>query len=204
METITALLIGVGLAAACGFRIFVPLLVMGLAAQSGHLTLAPSMAWIGSWPAISAFGAATALEVVAYYVPWVDNLLDSIATPAAFVAGTLATAASIGHVQGMSPLMMWSVAAIAGGTTATVVQGGTVVVRAASSMATGGVGNSVVSTTEAAAATTLSLLAITLPILAGFALLAMALLVVMFVVRRRRRRVMQRVVSMAPPHPVAA
>lgn len=187
MEIVTTLLIAVSLSAACGFRVFVPLLVMGIAHQSGHLTLAANMEWIGSWPALAAFGAATGLEIAAYYVPWIDNALDSITTPAAFIAGTLVSAATIGHIQGMSPLMQWSVAAIAGGGAATVVQGATVVVRATSSLATGGIGNPVVSTTEVGASTLLSILAVAVPIVAGFLLLLLALLVVSVVTRRRRR-----------------
>src|SRR6185503_16400601 len=73
MQEVMSLFVGVGLAAACGFRIFVPLLAMSVAALSGHLTLGPSFQWIGSYPALIAFSAATVLEITAYYVPWLDN-----------------------------------------------------------------------------------------------------------------------------------
>ena len=89
METILSLLIGIGLSAACGFRVFVPLLVVSIASHAGHLTLAPGFAWMGSDAALVAFAIATVLEIAAYYVPWIDNLLDSIATPAAVVATRL-------------------------------------------------------------------------------------------------------------------
>ncbi len=187
MDIIQALLIGIGLSAACGFRVFVPLLVMSIAAHSGHLQLAPSLEWAGSWPAMLAFGTATALEIGGYYIPWLDNLLDSIATPAAFIAGTLATAAATGQVLHVDPLWQWSIAAIVGGGSATVVQGATVVVRAASSLATGGLGNPVVSTTEAGTSTVLSLLAVILPLVAGLLLLLMAVLAVSWIIRRHRR-----------------
>jgi len=81
-----SLAIGIGLSAACGFRVFVPFLVMSIAAQAGYLQLANGWEWIGSTPAIIAFAVAAILEIVAYYVPWLDNLLDTVATPAAVVA----------------------------------------------------------------------------------------------------------------------
>lgn len=172
-DTLLGLCIGVGLAAACGFRVFVPLLVMGLAHQSGHLQLANNFAWMGTWPAITAFGAATALEVAAYYVPWVDNALDSIATPAAGIAGTIAAASMI---TGLDPMLQWSLGLIAGGGSAMTVQAMTVGTRALSTLTTGGVGNPVVSTFEGVASAGLSVLAIAIPVLA---LLFVGLIVLM-------------------------
>src|SRR5437763_11567122 len=109
-EFILALCIGVGLSAACGFRVFVPLLIMSIAASSGHLNLAPGFQWIASPAAMAAFSVATVLEVAGYYIPWVDHLLDTIATPAAIIAGTIVTASM---VTGMSPFMRWTLALIA-------------------------------------------------------------------------------------------
>src|SRR5712671_6117407 len=104
METLLSCCLGVGLSAACGFRVFVPLLVMSVAAHSGHLTLAHGFEWIGSYPALVTFSVATAVEIAGYYIPWVDNLLDSLATPAAVIAGTLAMASL---ATDMSPLLKW-------------------------------------------------------------------------------------------------
>src|ERR1051325_11800845 len=89
METVLSICIGIGLSAACGFRVFVPLLVMSIASLSGHLTLAHGFEWIGSYQALVAFAVATCVEIAGYYIPWVDNLLDTIATPAAIIPGTL-------------------------------------------------------------------------------------------------------------------
>src|SRR5258705_403728 len=150
METLFGVCMGIGLAAACGFRVFVPLLVMSIASLSGHLTLAPSFQWIGSYPALIAFSVATALEIAAYYVPWLDHLLDTIATPAAIVAGTVVTASMI---SGMSPFLQWTLAAIAGGGAAGLVQGATVLTRAASTATTGGLGNPLVATEAARVST---------------------------------------------------
>src|SRR5215469_6263095 len=96
MELLLSLCVGIGLSAACGFRVFVPLLIMSIAAKTGHLTLVPSFQWIGSDIALWTFAIATVLEIGAYYIPWLDNLLDVIATPAAITAGTIVTASMVG------------------------------------------------------------------------------------------------------------
>jgi hypothetical protein len=196
METLLALCIGIGLSAACGFRIFVPLLVMSLAAASGHLELAEGFEWIGSPAAVTAFGIATALEIMAYYIPAVDNLLDTVATPAAAIAGTMITAAVI---TDMSPFLTWSLAAIVGGGSAATVQGVTSVTRLVSTGTTGGLGNPLVSTAEAAGATFLSLLTILLPVVAA----VLALFLVIFTLRKLVGFIRSRRVAGTPTTPVA-
>ncbi len=165
METLLSICVGIGLSAACGFRVFVPLLAMSIAAASGHLTLARGFEWVGSYPALVAFSVATVVEITGYYIPWVDNLLDAIATPAAVIAGTLVTASI---VTGASPFLKWSLAIIAGGGAAGVVQGTTVVARGASSASTGGLANPLIATIELAGSIFTSLLAILAPLLAVF------------------------------------
>jgi hypothetical protein len=135
---------------------------MSIAALSGHITLSPGFEWLGTWSALFAFSTATVFEVCAYYIPWLDNFMDSLTTPAAVVAGTIMTAAMVGD---MSPFLKWSLAVIAGGGVSAVVQGGTVVVRAGSSATTGGGANGVVSTTEMVGAILLTVFAFTLPII---------------------------------------
>lgn len=162
MDTLLGLIVGIGLSAACGFRIFVPLLGMSIAAMTGQIQLSAGFDWIGTWPALIAFSAATTLEVGAYYVPWVDHLLDVVATPTAIVAGTLVTASMVGDV---SPFLKWSLAAIAGGGVAGTVQLGTVATRGASLVATGGGGNFVVSTIELASSVLVTILAIIVPVI---------------------------------------
>lgn len=163
METFLSLLVGIGLSAACGFRVFVPLLIASIAAHSGHLKLAAGFAWLGSDAALIAFSLATALEIAAYYVPWIDNLLDTIATPAAIAAGTLITASM---VTDMSPFLKWTLAVIAGGGVAGAVQGTTVFTRAISGVGTGGLLNPLVSTLELGGSLIMSTLAIVVPALA--------------------------------------
>jgi phosphoglycerol transferase MdoB-like AlkP superfamily enzyme len=162
METLMSICLGIGLSAACGFRVFVPLLVMSLASFSGHLTLAHGFEWIGTYPALLAFSVATCLEIAGYYIPWIDHLLDTIATPAAIVAGTVITASM---VSGMSPLLKWTLAAMAGGGVAGLVQGATMAARGASTLTTGGLANPLVSTLELVGALVTSVLALLAPLL---------------------------------------
>lgn len=166
-QTLLSIALGIGLSAAAGLRVFVPFLVMGIAANAGHIELAEGWAWVGETPALYVLGTATFLEIVAYFVPWLDNLLDTIATPAAVVAGILATAAV---VTGMSPTLTWVLAVIVGGGSAATVQGVTVLARSITSVATLGIGNFSVSLGELISSILLSVLAILVPI-AGLALL---------------------------------
>jgi len=89
IETISAVALGIGLSASTGFRVFIPLLVAGIASHFGLLPLGESFEWMGSVPALISFGVAAVAEVLAYYIPFVDNLLDHIATPLSIGAGTL-------------------------------------------------------------------------------------------------------------------
>jgi Domain of unknown function (DUF4126) len=182
METLIGIAIGIGLSAACGFRVFVPLLVMNLASLSGQLHLSSGFAWIGSSYATVAFGTATIVEVLGYYVPWLDHVLDIVATPAAIIAGTIATASM---VTDMSPFLRWTLALIAGGGIAGLVQGTTVALRAKSSVSTAGVGNPLVSTLELVGSIITALLAILAPILC----LALIAFVCIVVIRKAGRLV---------------
>ena|ERR1051326_1680364 len=177
MEILLSVCIGIGLSAACGFRVFVPLLVMSIAAMSGHLTLAKGFDWIGSYPALIAFSVATVLEIGAYYIPWLDNLLDTIATPAAIVAGTIVTASL---VTGTSPFLKWALAIIAGGGVAGVVQGTTVVARGASLASTGGLANPLLATAELGGSVLTSVLALLFPLIVAITL------IILFVVFGRK------------------
>jgi hypothetical protein len=163
LDTLLSITLGVALAAATGFRVFLPLLVTSVAAYTGHLHLADSFAWLGTPAALAMLAVAAVVEVRAYYIPAVDNLLDALTTPLALVAGTVVSAAVI---TDMPPLVKWSTAIIAGGGAAALTQGVTTLVRAKSTAFTAGLGNPVVSTAEMLAAATISLLALAAPLLA--------------------------------------
>lgn len=180
-ETLLALALGIALAAAVGLRIFVPLLVVSVAAFFGKVHLAPAFDWLGTVPAMAMLGVAAAVEIAAYYIPGVDNVLDAIATPVALGAGTLMVAAPLWD---MPPLFKWTAAVIAGGGAAGITHGVTSLLRAKSTLATGGLANPVVATTELGGALGLSILALAVPL---FALLLVAIVVVaVFWLLRRR------------------
>ncbi|ENV18355.1 DUF4126 domain-containing protein [Acinetobacter guillouiae] len=163
METILSLCIGIGLSAACGFRVFVPLLVMSVASLMGWFEPMKGFEWLAIPSVCIGLAVATICEIGAYYIPWVDNALDTIATPAAMVAGTLTTmAVSTGE---MSQFASWAAAIIVGGGTATAVQMGTVAVRGVSTATTGGIANPLVSTGEWISALVVSLLSFVVPVL---------------------------------------
>ncbi len=165
-ETILATITGIGLAAACGFRIFVPLLLLNLASIFGFIHLSSGFEWIGNYYATITFALATVLEISAYYVPWLDNVMDTIASPVSVIAGTIATASI---VTDMPSSLKWMVAIIAGGGIAGLLHGSTALLRGKSSFFTAGAANPVVSTIELGGSVITSVLAILVPVI-GFIL----------------------------------
>lgn len=185
MESLLSVLLGVSLSAACGFRIFVPFLVMSIAALSGHLTLNSGFGWIGTPIALSMFTIATCLEVAGYYIPWVDEVLDIIATPTAVFAGTLITASTI---TDMSPLLQWTLAIVAGGGAAEITKGLTDITRLTSTVTTGGFANPLLATMELITSTMLSVMAIFLPLLTGIIVIGFLIFAVQKLWKLLRRR----------------
>jgi hypothetical protein len=171
--TVTAFIsvaLGIGLAAATGFRVFLPLLIAGIAAHTGHLPLNDGFAWLAGTPALITLGTAALLETLAYYIPGVDHVLDVVASPATVAAGAVASAAVMTNVP---PAVMWPVAIIAGGGIAGLTKGSTALLRAKSGLMTGGLANPVVSTMETVGATGLSIFAIVVPLVCLVAVIAL-------------------------------
>ncbi|MFP4069538.1 MAG: DUF4126 domain-containing protein [Verrucomicrobiota bacterium] len=196
MNEMMAIFAGVGLAAACGFRVFVPLFIASLAANTGvdafgdvnfQQMLGEDFEWLGSTPITIALGVATALEIGSYYIPWLDNALDTIASPAAVVAGTFISGAMMPDMMGDGSFK-WIVATIAGGGSAAVVQGASVITRGASTATTGGAGNPAVSTTELGGSVLTAGLAVLIPILAGVLVLALLFFFLRTIIRFFSRR----------------
>jgi hypothetical protein len=181
-ETIISIFLGIGLAASVGFRIFLPLFALSLASHFGVWDLNESWQWIGSWAAVITFGVATLVEIFAYFIPFVDNLLDGFAVPLAAIAGT---AVMVSTVADLDPLVTWSLAIIAGGGTATAIKGAGATGRLASTTFTGGMGNPVVSTIETGTAIVVTTASIFFPILA--AVLVIIILFIIFKVYRMLR-----------------
>jgi hypothetical protein len=170
MEFVVSALVGIGLAASCGFRVFVPMLVASAAAKAGYLQLARGFDWLDTWTAFVAFAVAATVEIVAYCIPWVDNLLDTITSPIAILAGTIVFAAS---GVDMDPFLQWSLAIIAGGGSAAIVQVGTVITRGTSTTTTGGLANIGFSILESLAGVIFSVMSIVVPLLTVVLLLAL-------------------------------
>lgn len=188
LEDLLGLFLGIALSAACGLRVFVPFLVVSAVGVLGGWTLPPSLAWLDTEPALALFAAASLLEIAAYSIPWLDNLLDVAAMPLAITAGALVTAAAV--PEDMGPLAQWTVAAIAGGGSAGIIKGLTSLTRLASTGATGGLANPLWATLESVGAALLAGFALALPILTGgltLALLSYGLVRLILFFRRRNR-----------------
>lgn len=172
--------IGIGLAAASGFRIFMPLFAVSLASYLGWIPMGDEWQWLGSLPTLLASGIAMIIEVLAYYIPFVDNLLDSINVPLAMIAGTVLFASQFTE---MGAFAQWALALIAGGGTAAVIKTGFAGARATSTATTAGVANAGVSSVENMGGVSLSFLALALPIVAFI----ITLLLLFFIIKYGRK-----------------
>jgi hypothetical protein len=162
-ETIISIFLGVGLAASVGFRVFLPLFALSLASYFGAWDLNANWEWMSSLSALVVFGVATIMEIFAYFIPWVDNLLDSFAIPLAGIAGT---AVMVSTVADLEPLVTWTLAIIAGGGTATAIKGASATSRLASTATTGGLANPIVSAVETGTALVVTILSLLAPVAA--------------------------------------
>ncbi|WP_419869471.1 DUF4126 domain-containing protein [Chryseobacterium sp. CT-SW4] len=172
--------IGIGLAAATGFRVFLPMFAVSLASYFNWIPMNDQFEWLSSLPTLITTGIATVVEILAYYIPYVDHLLDTLSVPLATVAGSVLFASQFADL-GSFP--QWALALIAGGGTAATISSGFAGLRAASTATTGGLGNSVVGTTETAGAGIMSILAMVLPVLA--AIFAVVLIVLVWIYGRK-------------------
>tara|TARA_B100001250_G_scaffold76246_1_gene62463 strand:- start:1395 stop:1982 length:588 start_codon:yes stop_codon:yes gene_type:complete len=175
---VIAAFMGISLAAASGFRVFLPPFLMSLAVKVNLIDIdlvGTQFEFFTSTPAIIILGIATVAEFAAYYTPWIDNILDTIATPAAVLAGIGVTAISL---EGSEPIIQWAIAVIAGGGMSAIIQTATVATRGISSTFTLGVANPVVATSENIASVALTIIAILFPILAIVFAVLLALLLI--------------------------
>jgi hypothetical protein len=173
-------MVGVGLSAACGFRVFVPLLVLSIGTHAGHVHPPESLQWLGTTPALIAFGIATVFEVVGFLVPWLDHMLDTLAVPAAIVAGTVLTS---GMMSGMTPFFRWTVGLIAGGGAAGMTGIAMATLRGGSTATTGGIANPLFAAAESAMSLLAAVMAIVMPLVAIF-LIALFLVTACLVLRQ--------------------
>ena len=170
IETLSAVALGIALSAGSGFRVFIPLLVAGLASHFGWIPLGENFAWMGSVPALIAFGVAAVVEVGAYYIPFIDNLLDTIAVPLSVMAGTLLMSSVF---PADSEWIKWIMGFVVGGGAAATIQSGTA--------------NPVLSTTEGVTATGISVLSLFIPIIIGV-LVVVCIMVVLYLLIKKSPR----------------
>lgn len=186
-KIILSLVMGLGLSACCGFRVFVPLLAASIATKMGVLHLGDGFQWMSSTTALVCFGAATIFEIAGYYIPFVDNILDTVTTPASVIAGTLLTASAI--IPDLDPMLKWGLGIIVGGGSAGIIQAGTALTRATSTATTAGVANPVVATIEHILAIAGSIFSIVIPFIIAGIVCVLILLALFFVIRYFKKHI---------------
>lgn len=184
MEVFLQILIGIGLAATCGFRIFVPLFVMGIAGLSGYIEIGSGFGWIASYPAVIVFGIATVIEIAAYFIPIVDNILDQISIPVSIVAGIIVFASVVADID---PILKWTLAVIAGGGVATATSLLSNGVHAVSTLTTAGAANPGVSAVESLTSVFMTILSIVLPVVSLIVIVLITILIVRYLQRAKKK-----------------
>lgn len=164
MDYAVGILLGLGLAASCGFRVFVPLLVSSTASLMGYIKFSGGYEWMGSWPAFVVFASATVIEIGAYYIPLIDNILDTIAIPLAAIGGTLL---SLSFIADMNPMVQWTLSIIIGGGTAALIKTGASAARLKSTVFSAGFANWIVATIENITSFVFSILTVLIPVVMG-------------------------------------
>ena len=185
IEAIFSIFLGIGLAASVGFRIFLPLLVVSIAAHLNGIPLNEDWMWMGTSAAIITFGVATLIEIGAYLIPWLDNALDTLAVPLAGIAGTIIMVSTQAELH---PVFMWSLAIIAGGGTALAIKSTTSTTRLASTATTGGIANPVVTTIETGSSVLMSIISILLPLVAILLVAAILTTIILFYRKLKRKK----------------
>lgn len=178
-----SLCMGVALSAACGFRVFVPLLAVSVAVRWGDLQVGEALSWVGTDAAFICLTVATVVELIAYYVPLVDHALDVISSPLALLAGTVLMSGMMGELP---DYLQWGIGIVGGAGTAGLVKAGASALRGASAVTTATLANPLVATLENILSIVGSVLAVVLPLLA--ALLCVLLGWLIFRLARRLRR----------------
>ena len=162
---LVAISLGLGLAAASGFRVFLPPLLLSGAINIGIVEPSGQLEMLDGWMPFSVLLCAVLLEIGSYLIPWLDNVLDVVASPAAVIAGIGMMGSVIGAETNLDPIVQRTMAVVGGGGVAGTVQAGTVATRAVSTGTTGGLANPIISVFEAIMAIVVTLLALLAPLL---------------------------------------
>ncbi len=177
MAIVLSVLLGISLSAASGFRVFVPFLFVSIASKAGFIQLSDGFSWMASTPALILFLIAVFVEILAYYIPFVDNALDTISMPVAVIAGTVLSATVI---TDMAPMVKWTLAIIAGGGISATIHSALAITRGASSSITAGLGNNAVSSFENISSTLISAFAIFSPVIAIAIVIIFIIIIIKF------------------------
>lgn len=181
MDLASAILTGLGLAAAAGLNAYIPLVVVGALQALGWVDFGSPYNNLANPWVLGVLVVLLIVEVFADKVPVVDSINDVIQTVIRPAAGAVLMAASTGLTD-MPP----SVALIAGLLTAGAVHGTKAAIRPVVNAGTAGAAAPVVSTGEDIVSTGLAFIAILAPILVLFVLAGFVWLVVRWLRKRRR------------------
>lgn len=181
IDQVLTFLVGIGLAASVGLRIFIPILIVSIFAYTGNLNLSTYFTWLGYLPVLVFLVIISILEILAYYIAWLDNYLDAIEHPLSIIAGILITGAVI---TDFNPYLKWLMALLIGGGVAGTINAATSMIRLKTSAETGGSKNFIVSTVEAVIAVILSVLSILEPFIAGL-ITAIAIIYFTFIIKKK-------------------
>ena len=182
---IVSIFLAIGLSAACGFRIFVPPLSYGLLYKAGLVQLGEGWTWIGNDFVLAILALATVVEICAYFIPWIDNLLDTLATPTSILAGTILSASSLSDFP---PELQWILSLITGVSIAGGFQLVTLTIRGSSSVFTGGLMNPLFTIFEDLMSLVITLTMIISPILGILLIIFIAFFIRKLFLKLRKRR----------------
>lgn len=182
-QYIIPVMLGIGLSASCGLRVFLPLFSLSVIGLTGGIQLASGFEWLSSWPALIVFGSASMVEVITYYIPWLDNMLDTVSIPSSVAAGTLILASANPELESTA---RWTLALIAGGGTAGLISAGTSILRVKSTLVSGGATNFLVATFETIGSVFMLLLSLLVPVIAGILVLLLLYTVIRLIIQRKK------------------
>jgi hypothetical protein len=169
-----------GLSAATGLNASLPLLLVGLAARFGLITLASPYDALGSTTALVSLGIVAVCEIAADKIPGIDSIVQIVQAPVTLAAGAIIFASQQSMIEEVSPGLAIVLGVVAAGS----VHALRTLARPLVNAATFGIGGPAVSVGEDAGAFGLTVLALAAPILGLVLLIAMLFFVGRLVVRR--------------------
>jgi len=178
------ILIGLGLSAASGFRLFVPFAILSIFSISGIYNTTSTPYIFSSDLFLVIFIILSVSEVVLFYNPWIDNMLDLISTPASIFSGIILTYFVLYDTEIYLRLL---ISVILGGLVSLNVQLLTVKARSSTSIFSKGNGNQIVSTIENISSIFISILVLKFPLAGIFVSAIIIYLIYTFIIKKGRQ-----------------